>query len=109
MHPAPLDTLTAVLASDTFSAAAGEVGLIPSAVSLQMKQLEESFGRALFDRSGRTAVPTAFARELSGAAGAALAIIENFRKRSTMAVSGVLRLGTIMNERPELGAAACIS
>lgn len=95
MKLAALDTLTAVLASGTFSAAASEVGLTPSAVSLQMKQLEEYFGRSLFDRSGRTAVPTAFARELSGATGAALAVIESFRRRNTMAVSGVLRLGAI--------------
>lgn len=95
MKLAALDTLAAVLASGSFSAAAGEVGLTPSAVSLQMKQLEEYFGRPLFDRSGRTAVPTPFARELSGATGPALAVIESFRTRSTMAVSGVLRLGAI--------------
>lgn len=95
MKLAALDTLAAVLASGSFSAAAGEVGLTPSAVSLQMKQLEEYFGRPLFDRSGRTAVPTPFARELSGATGAALAVIESFRRRSDVTVSGVLRLGAI--------------
>lgn len=95
MKLAALDTLAAVLASGSFSAAAAQVGLTPSAVSLQMKQLEEYFGRPLFDRSGRTAVPTPFAQELSGATGAALAAIEGFRARSTMAVSGVLRLGAI--------------
>lgn len=95
MKLAALDTLTAVLATGSFSAAAREVGLTPSAISLQMKQLEEYFGRSLFDRSGRTAVPTAFARELSLATGSALAVVESFRRRSTVAVSGVLRLGAI--------------
>jgi len=95
MKLAALDTLGAVLASGSFTAAAGDVGLTPSAVSLQMKQLEEYFGRPLFDRSGRTAVPTPFARELAAAAGGALATIESFRARSTTSVAGLLRLGAI--------------
>jgi DNA-binding transcriptional LysR family regulator len=95
MKLSALDTLCAVLASGSFSAAAREVGLTPSAVSLQMKQLEDYFGRALFDRSGRTAVPTPLARELASQAGAALAVIESFRSRTTVSVAGVLRLGAI--------------
>jgi DNA-binding transcriptional LysR family regulator len=95
MKLAALDTLGAVLATGSFTAAAAQVGLTPSAVSLQMKQLEAYFGRPLFDRSGRNAAPTAFARELAAASGSALAIIEGFRARSTLAVSGVLRLGAI--------------
>jgi DNA-binding transcriptional LysR family regulator len=95
MKLAALDTLGAVLAHGSFTAAAGAVGLTPSAVSLQMKQLEEYFGRPLFDRSGRTALPTQFARELAGAAGSALAIIDSFRARSTLSVAGVLRVGAI--------------
>lgn len=93
MKLAALDTLGAVLATGSFTAAAADVGLTPSAVSLQMKQLEAYFGRPLFDRSGRAAVPTAFARELASASGAAMAVIEGFRARSTLSVSGVLRLG----------------
>jgi DNA-binding transcriptional LysR family regulator len=95
MKLAALDTLGAVLASGSFTAAAGDVGLTPSAVSLQMKQLEAYFGRPLFDRSGRSAVPTPFARELAGAAGSALATIESFRARSPLSVAGLLRLGAI--------------
>lgn len=95
MKLAALDTLRAVLAHGSFTAAATDVGLTPSAVSLQMKQLEEYFGRALFDRSGRTAVPTPFARDLGRAAGGALATIESFRARNTTSVVGVLRLGAI--------------
>lgn len=95
MKLAALDTLAAVLATGSFTAAAGTVGLTPSAVSLQMKQLEDFFGRPLFDRSGRTAVPTPLAREIAAAAGAALAVIEGFRARTTLSVSGLLRLGAI--------------
>lgn len=95
MKLAALDTLGVVLATGSFTAAATEVGLTPSAVSLQMKQLEAYFGRPLFDRSGRAAVPTPFARELATASGTALAVIEGFRARSNVSVSGVLRLGAI--------------
>lgn len=95
MKLAALKTLSAVLSTGSFTAAAGEVGLTPSAVSLQMKQLETYIGRPLFDRSGRSAVPTPIARELAAASASALATIESFRARSTLAVSGVLRLGAI--------------
>lgn len=95
MKLAALDTLGAVLATGSFTAAAADVGLTPSAVSLQMKQLEAYFGRPLFDRSGRAAVPTAFARKLAIASGSALAVIEGLRARSTVSVSGVLRVGAI--------------
>jgi DNA-binding transcriptional LysR family regulator len=95
MKLAALDTLSAVLATGSFTAAASNVGLTPSAVSLQMKQLEAYFGRPLFDRSGRAAVPTPFARELATASAGALAVIEGFRARTTLSLSGVLRLGVI--------------
>lgn len=95
MKLAALETLGAVLSTGSFTAAASEVGLTPSAVSLQMKHLESYIGRPLFDRSGRSAVPTPIARELAAASASALATIEGFRARSTLAVSGVLRLGAI--------------
>jgi DNA-binding transcriptional LysR family regulator len=95
MKLAALETLGAVLSTGSFSAAASEVGVTASAVSLQMKQLESYIGRPLFDRSGRTAVPTPVARELAAASASALAAIESFRARSPLAVSGVLRLGAI--------------
>ena len=95
MKLAALETLGAVLSAGSFSAAAQQVGLTPSAVSLQMKQLEAYVGRPLFDRSGRKAVPTPVARELATASASALATIESFRARSPLSVSGVLRLGAI--------------
>lgn len=95
MKLAALETLASVLSTGSFAAAAAEVGLTASAVSLQMKQLEAYIGRPLFDRSGRTAVPTPVARELATASASALAAIEGFRARSPLSVSGVLRLGAI--------------
>ena len=90
-----LETLTTVQARGSFAAAAEAIGLTPSAVSLQMKQLEDYFGQPLFDRSGRTVRLTPFAREVAAAVGQALAVVEGFRARREPAVSGLLRLGAI--------------
>lgn len=95
MKLAALETLDAVLATGTLAAAAERVGLTPSAVSLQMKQLEEYFGRPLFDRSGRAVRPTPFASELARGVSAALAVVEGFRVRPTYEVAGTLRLGAV--------------
>ena len=81
MRPQSLATLASVLAHGSFAAAAEQVSLTPSAVSLQMKQLEEYFGQLLFDRSGRAVQPTAFALEPGRTVARALADIESMRSR----------------------------
>ena len=56
-----LDTVrTLVLAADlgSYSRAAGRLGRTPSAVSLQMKRLQESLGTTLFRKHGRKVVLT---------------------------------------------------
>jgi DNA-binding transcriptional LysR family regulator len=90
-----LQTLDAVLRHGSFIAAAHDVGLTPSAVGLQIKQLEEYFGQPLFDRSGRQARPTPFARELANKMQGVLAMIEALREKRTLGISGKLALGTI--------------
>ncbi len=90
-----LVTLNAILKSGSFANAAREVGLTPSAVSLQVKRLEEYLGRPLFDRSGRKARPTPLASELAQGFAAALDAIEAARQHSTPVVSGRVILGAI--------------
>jgi DNA-binding transcriptional LysR family regulator len=90
-----LNTLIAVLRHGSFAAAAESVHLTPSAVSLQVRQLEEYFGRPLFDRSARQARPTPFAQELAATARRALAEIDGLRRPAEAGVSGRIRLGTI--------------
>ncbi len=51
-----LNTLSAVARHGTFAAAGDRIGLTQSAVSVQMRKLEEALGVTLFDRSGRGAV-----------------------------------------------------
>ncbi|GGK05458.1 LysR family transcriptional regulator [Pseudomonas matsuisoli] len=50
-----LKTFLTVVRCGTFAAAGKQVGLTQSAVSAQIKNLEESLGIVLFDRTGRTA------------------------------------------------------
>ena len=68
MNMAALSTLVAILDRGSFASAADDVGCTPSAVSLQMKQLEAYFGQPLFDRSTRTVKPTDFGREAGAVA-----------------------------------------
>jgi DNA-binding transcriptional LysR family regulator len=95
MKIAFLATLDAILRRGSFAAAAHDVGLTPSAVGLQVRQLEDYFGQPLFDRSGRRAQPTPFARELASKMQGMLAVIEALREKRTPLVSGKLALGTI--------------
>ena len=90
-----LETLDAILRRGSFAAAAEEIGLTASAVSLQVKRLEEHFGQPLFVRSGRTAQPTPLARELAQTVREALTAMEGLRLKSTPAVAGRVVLGTI--------------
>lgn len=90
-----LTTLDAILRQGSFAGAAEEVGLTASAVSLQVKRLEEYLGQPLFDRSGRTAKPTPLARELCDNVRSALAAVDAARTRQTSAVTGRVVLGSI--------------
>jgi DNA-binding transcriptional LysR family regulator len=95
-------TLEAVLRCGTFAAAAGEMKLTPSAVSMQMKQLELYLGKPLFDRSGLQVRPMPLAGEVVGAMGAGLAALQRLRKRATVQVEGVVRVGVIESLQPML-------
>jgi DNA-binding transcriptional LysR family regulator len=57
-----LKTFVAVARHGTFAAAGQQVGLTQSAVSAQMRVLEQGLGVRLFDRSGRAAVLNAAGR-----------------------------------------------
>jgi DNA-binding transcriptional LysR family regulator len=51
-----LKTFVAVARHGTFAAAGMHIGLTPSAVSAQMRNLEQALGLRLFDRTGRQAI-----------------------------------------------------
>ena len=101
-----LNTLRAILVHGTFTAAGAAVGCTPSAVSLQVRQLEEFFGQPLFDRSTRMVRPTPFAREIAAAATEFNTRIETLRTRPSMAVTGRFRLGVITSMQSDVMPAA---
>lgn len=88
-------TLAAVLRCGSFAGAAAEMSLSPSAVSLQMKQLETYFGQPLFDRSALQVRPTPFALEVSATLDGAMHAMESLRRRSAPVVEGKVTLGII--------------
>ena len=90
-----LSSLVAIIDHGSLAAAANHVGCSPSAISLQVKQLEAWFGRPLFDRSARAVAPLPFALEVATVARDVALRLDALRERSTPSVSGRIRLGTI--------------
>jgi LysR family transcriptional regulator, transcriptional activator of the cysJI operon len=61
-----LQVFAAVVAEGSFSAAARRLGLTQPAISLQVRGLEEHFGQALLDRSGRAVRLTDAGQQVHG-------------------------------------------
>ncbi|MGT2432959.1 LysR family transcriptional regulator [Cupriavidus basilensis] len=95
-------TLQAVIEEGSFAAAAAVMHLTPSAVSMQMKQLEQYVGQTLFDRSGLQVRPTAAAVEVVAAMRDGLHHLNALRRRTSVAIEGTLRLGMIESIQPVL-------
>jgi DNA-binding transcriptional LysR family regulator len=95
-------TLEAVLSEGSFAAAAVVMNLTPSAVSMQMKHLEQYLGQPLFHRSGLQVRPTEAAHHVMAAMRDGLHQIDSMRKRHTTAVEGTLKLGLIESIQPIL-------
>lgn len=79
MNLQQLKSLVAILENNSFSAAADKVSLSHSAISLQIRSLEEEFGQKLFDRSTRPATLTATGKATALAAQKALKMVETVR------------------------------
>ena len=95
-------TLNAIIRNGSFAGAADDMGLTASAVSLQVKRLEEYLGQPLFDRSGRTSRPTPLARELAENVRTALEAVEAARTRQTVTLTGRVVLGAIRSLQPTM-------
>lgn len=95
-------TLAAVVEEGSFAAAAVTMHLTPSAISMQMKQLELYLGQPLFDRSGLQVRPTAAAREVVAAMEGGLRQLNALRRRAAVAIEGVVRIGMIESIQPVL-------
>jgi DNA-binding transcriptional LysR family regulator len=95
-------TQRSVIEEGSFAAAASVMHLTPSAVSMQMKQLELYLGQALFDRSGLQVRPTAAAHEVVASMRGGLDYLNALRRRTTVAIDGTVRLGVIESIQPVL-------
>ena len=100
-HPLPLleldvlRTFVAIAETGSFTAAAGSVFRTPSAVSMQIKKLEETLGRSVFARDARSVSLTADGEMLLGYARRMLAINrEAVSKFVTPDIAGIVRLGS---------------
>jgi DNA-binding transcriptional LysR family regulator len=91
-----LKTFLMVARHGTFAAAGQQVGLTQSAVSAQMRVLEQSLGVRLFDRSGRSAVLNAAGRHALPLAEEMLALYTQMALPTSAAEwQGELRVGAI--------------
>src|SRR5918998_1756506 len=96
MHPIDTDhlrTLVAIVDTGSFTKAAEAVAKTQSAVSMQMKKLEERIGRPLFERDGRMSRLTADGERLLPYARRMLKLQAEALSAFEGALSGSVRLG----------------
>src|ERR687894_59649 len=90
-----LRTLVAIADTGSFNRAARSVFRTPSAVSMQMKKLEEQVGRPLFAKDGRSVVLTPDGEALVGYGRRILKLAEEALSRfRAPEIQGTIKLGT---------------
>jgi DNA-binding transcriptional LysR family regulator len=90
-----LRTLVAIADTGSFNRAARAVFRTPSAVSMQMKKLEDQIGRPLFAKDGRSVVLTPDGEALVGYGRRILMLAEEALSRfRAPEIEGTIRLGT---------------
>ena len=95
MEISNLNTFLHAASLQNITRAAAELGYSQSAVSVQIRQLEQELGMPLFDRIGKNVYLTDFGRSLvpyARSAVAAVAAVENFGK-SDAVLGGAIRVG----------------
>ncbi len=92
-----LRTLQAIARHGSFAGAGKAVGLTQSAVSLQVKALEEEFGAPLFDRSRRLPVLTEAGRIVVARSAEVLALYDDIAAAlgDERSLAGRLRVGAV--------------
>ncbi|MEN3259413.1 LysR family transcriptional regulator [Sodalis endosymbiont of Spalangia cameroni] len=91
-----LYTFIAVTRYGTFSAAGQRIGLTQSAVSAQIRLLEQHLGMRLFDRSGRAAVLNANGQRVLPLAQEIVTLFGRMRQPATVSeYRGTIRIGAI--------------
>lgn len=107
LTPDALGLLQAVAHSGSFAAAARELGLVPSAVTYRVRQIEDALDVLLFDRSSRQAKLTAAGKELlrsgeqllqeiDAVANRVKRVASGWESQLTIAVDTVVSCSTVM-------------
>ncbi|MGE4243352.1 LysR family transcriptional regulator [Ramlibacter sp.] len=107
LTPDAIGLLQAVARSGSFAAAARELGLVPSAVTYRVRQIEDALDVLLFDRSSRQARLTAagsellhageqLLREIDAVAHRVKRVATGWEAQLTLAVDGVISASTVM-------------
>ncbi|MGB9097848.1 LysR family transcriptional regulator [Erwinia sp.] len=105
-----LKTFVAVSQFGTFSAAGQRVGLTQSAVSAQMRTLEQALGMRLFDRSGRAIAINADGTRVLPMAEEILALFARMAQPENLAdYRGVIKIGAISSVQTGLLPAVLVS
>ena len=110
LTPDALAMLQAVARAGSFAAAARELGLVPSAVTYRVRQIEDALDALLFDRASRQARLTDAGTELlregerllhevDAVANRVRRVATGWESQLTLAVDGVISCSTVM-ERP---------
>lgn len=102
-----LKTFIAVCKYGTFAAAGDRIGLSQSAVSSQIKRLEDNLGFKLFDRTGRSATLNTSGQKTLGRAGELCALYEKLGAPSDVeSTNSLLRIGAVASAQSTLVARA---
>lgn len=95
MELRPLRTLVSIADQGSFAAAAESLGLTQSAISLQVKALEETLGQRLFDRSHRPPQLTEHGQQLVVEARQILSLYDRIFVSNSDLLAGDLVLGAV--------------
>ncbi|WP_322057067.1 LysR family transcriptional regulator [Paraburkholderia sp. J63] len=92
-----LETFYWIVRLGTFNAAAEQLRMTQSAVSVRIRELESDLGIALFERRGRGVTVTPQGREIFHHASRIIGELEHIydSARRDAAISGVVRIGTV--------------
>jgi len=90
-----LRTFVVAAETESFSAAGNRLGLTQSAVSTQIRRLEEELGYTLFDRTGKSVTLSSEGREVLEQATRILESFEGMKQNQRGTGRGVINLGAI--------------
>jgi len=102
-----LRTFQAVVRHGSFASAGSNIGLTQSAVSAQIRRLEEGLGLVLFDRRGRSAVLNASGYEVLAVADEIMAVCAKLGRNAATSLAGLIRVGAISSAQISFLAGAC--